>query len=346
MRPKRPLRRRPASAAAACGCRRFCLTTNSLTPASRRRAPSPCPRPTWWPSAFRSARGGRRARPRSPAAGAGRWAWPARRSRRRLPASSAVSEAKPCAPRRRATAASSAAGSVVAHRHQLGAARRAGAAASMWFCAMRPQPTSAKRNLRSVIGQAHGMASVTWPRRAAWRRRTPRFQGPRSERQRLKFAANSTSRRMTTATRTTAAPPPTTNQLIAERREKLAAAARAGRRPSPTTSSPATTPPTCSSATADVPNEELEPQAITVSRGRPHDAQAGDGQGQLRHAAGRLVRQDRGPHPAVRHQRRGGRRRPTPPSSTGTWATSSAAKARCSAPRPASCRSRPRRCAC
>ena len=50
---------------------------------------------------------------------------------------------------------------------------------------------------------------------------------------------------------------------------------------------------------ADVPNEELEPQAITVVGRRPHDAQARDGQGQLRDAAGRLVRQDRWPHPAA-----------------------------------------------
>ena len=55
------------------------------------------------------------------------------------------------------------------------------------------------------------------------------------------------------------------NTLIAERRQKLAALRALGSRPFPTTSSRATTRPTCSSATADVPNEELEPQAITVS---------------------------------------------------------------------------------
>ena len=38
-----------------------------------------------------------------------------------------------------------------------------------------------------------------------------------------------------------------------------------------------------------MPNEELEPQAVQRGGGRPHDAQARDGQGLLRHAAGRLL---------------------------------------------------------
>ena len=57
------------------------------------------------------------------------------------------------------------------------------------------------------------------------------------------------------------------------------------------------------------------------------------GKASFAHAAGR----DR-PHPALRHARRASATRPTPRSSTGTWATSSAPKARCSRPRPASCR--------
>ena len=56
-----------------------------------------------------------------------------------------------------------------------------------------------------------------------------------------------------------------------------------------------------------------------------HDAQARDGQGQLRDAAGHVR-----PHPALRHARRRRRRDATTRSSTGTWATSSAPKARCS----------------
>ena len=48
-------------------------------------------------------------------------------------------------------------------------------------------------------------------------------------------------------------------------------------------------------------NEALEAKAITVTRRRPHDAEARDGQGLLRHAAGHVRA-----HPALRHRRRRG----------------------------------------
>ena len=66
---------------------------------------------------------------------------------------------------------------------------------------------------------------------------------------------------------------------------------------------------------------------------RPDDAEARDGQGVLRHAAGHVRA-----HPALRDARRGGRRGSSTISSTGTWATSSAPRARCSRRGPASCR--------
>ena len=92
--------------------------------------------------------------------------------------------------------------------------------------------------------------------------------------------------------------------------------------------------PTCTRTTTRKTNEELEPQAHRGRRRRPHDAEARDGQGELRDAAGHVAGASSSTSRTTASARRRSRR-----SSTGTWATSSARRARCSRPGPASCRS-------
>ena len=189
-----------------------------------------------------------------------------------------------------ATAAASAAGSV---SHTATSSAR-----SAWLaqrldvvgCAMRPQPTRAKRSLRSVMGGG-GRAWMAVAAGAGKRELspTPTCTG------RARRAHECLKSRLTCnavaddhqAPADAAAPRADDNQLIAERREKLAAHPRRQgvrlperlqahaprRRPARTH--------------GELPNEELEPQAVHGGGGRPHDAQARDGQGLLRHAAGR-----------------------------------------------------------
>ena len=75
------------------------------------------------------------------------------------------------------------------------------------------------------------------------------------------------------------------NQIIAERRAKLARCASTASA-FPTTSAATRSPAICMRRTTAKTNEELEGQRRSRRGRRPHDAEARDGQGLLRHAAG------------------------------------------------------------
>ena len=120
------------------------------------------------------------------------------------------------------------------------------------------------------------------------------------------------------------------NQIVAERRAKLAALRKQGNA-FPNDFRRTHLAADLHAAHEGKTNEELEAAADSRCGRRSHDVQARDGQGELRHAPGLsgriqlyITRDDVG------------RSRSTKPSSTGIWATSSARKARCSAPAPAS----------
>ena len=108
-----------------------------------------------------------------------------------------------------------------------------------------------------------------------------------------------------------------------------------------TTSAATHSPATCMRHMTARTSEALEANAASRRGRRPHDAQARDGQGELRDAAGH----DAAASSSTSRTTTSARPR-TMRSSTGTSATSSAPRARCSRRRPASCRSRRPRCAC
>ncbi len=166
MRPKRPL---PTACLSNCKVRlrRFCLTTNKRTPASSQA------RTMARPSLQRVAIGFS-VITSSPAAATSMTCCECRplgvhstTQSALLPANIAVSESKPCACVF-CTAASSAAGSV-SHTATSSACSPCWRMASKWFCAMRPQPANAKRNLRWLMaGRRSCMACVMGRSRGAW----------------------------------------------------------------------------------------------------------------------------------------------------------------------------------
>ena len=236
MRPKRPL---PTACFSSCSVRlrRFCLTTNRCTPASSqartmRQAVAPARGHRLFGQHVEAGRGDLDRLLRVQAAGRGQHhavgvgCRPAAPSARRSPA--------PAWP---ASRRCSAAGSL-SHTATSSACSAWRRTASKWFCAMRPQPTRAKRSLRSMMGGAWDVHGGAGGRQIM----ADASGNPGGSRP---CHADSMSSK---APADSAAPAADENQLIAERREKLAALRRAGRAPSRTTSSRATTPPTCTTA--------------------------------------------------------------------------------------------------
>ena len=279
MRPKRPLVDGALQQLQRRGCSRFCLTTNSLTPASRRRAPSPGLRPTcvaigFSVSTWRPARGDldrlRGCRPLGVASTTSRRRvpWPAARRAMRSPRAPVA-----------ATAAASASGRL---SHTSTSSARSSCRLQRLDVVGGDAATADQRKADLAVGDGG--------RRACIACRSARFYSgcatilgwgtatkitSRLEKTTMTHESTAWHRRSTTTTSSPSA---------AKSCARLRAAGVAfpnDFKPHAPRRRPAR------SATASSPTKSSSRRRVAVSRRRPHDAQARDGQGQLRHPAGR-----------------------------------------------------------